>query len=165
MTESNASAVMTRAVQTVGPDLSIAELIETLRDKSYSGFPVVDHEGRAIGLVSQNDVLRAVAFLVGETSLSQGFASGRRKASVELLGGNGHDDGLALAGFVDRPVAEIMSVGVYSCAPETPLAAICEMMVAQRIHRVVVCDGDNRVVGIVSATDLVRHYGEALSGS
>src|SRR4051812_29104439 len=60
--------VMTKDVVTVKKDLPIRALIAKLRETRFSGFPVVDDAGRAIGLVSQNDVLRGLAWMLGPGS-------------------------------------------------------------------------------------------------
>jgi CBS domain-containing protein len=64
------------------------------------------------------------------------------------------------AAALDRPsVAEAMHAGVVTCSPATPLHLVARMMVAHRIHSVVVW-GDEEpdaegVWGVVSDLDLV----------
>ena len=55
-----------------------------------------------------------------------------------------------------------MTPSLESCSPDTPAADLCKTMVENRIHRVVVLDGEGKVAGLVSATDLVRRFGEEL---
>src|SRR5688500_18720806 len=82
--EIRAENVMSTDVVTVRADLPIAQLIREIRTRRFSGFPVVDSDERAIGLVSQNDVLRALAYAVGaEPPSAQGPEW--RKASAQLL--------------------------------------------------------------------------------
>ena len=65
MLELTARDVMTTEVTTVREDTSIEQLIHLLRVSHFSGIPVVDKEGRAVGLVSETDILRALAYTVG----------------------------------------------------------------------------------------------------
>ena len=153
-----AQDVMTRSVTTVSADATVNQLIQTIQSKSYSGLPVVDEAGAAIGVVSQNDVLRALAYTVSSGQLGSEFQAGRRKASLALLRGG---EGAAVSQLLRMPVREIMTPEVTSCAPSTPVADLCELMVSKRIHRVVVLDA-GKVAGLVSATDLVRHFGQSL---
>lgn len=141
-----AKDVMTGHVVTVRPGTSVRELLELLRGTQWSGFPVVDDQGRPCGLVSQNDVLRALAAGTGAS-----LEASRRKAALRLTdrAQTGGDALLAL------PVSELMSTPVISCAPGTPLPEVCRAMVHHRVHRVLVVEAD-RVVGLVSATDVVR---------
>jgi CBS domain-containing protein len=153
-----AGDVMTREVRTVTGETPIRSLIESLRATRFSGFPVVDASGRAVGLISQNDVLRALAFLV---SGGGDYQDGKRKAALQLLAAKG-DAGFA--GLLDRPVKELMTPTVTSCRVDTPLERVCAVMEEQRIHRVVVTDAEGKVVGLIAALDVVRRFGAELRG-
>jgi CBS domain-containing protein len=52
------SAVMTADVVCVTPDLTLDALLAILLERNFSGAPVVDGEGRPIGVVSKTDLLR-----------------------------------------------------------------------------------------------------------
>jgi len=49
--------IMTRDVQTVAPDTSIEALARCFSDRGVSGFPVVDPEGRLVGVVTESDLI------------------------------------------------------------------------------------------------------------
>lgn len=51
------SAVMSRDIVCASPDLPVAELVALLLDRGFSGVPVVDSEGKPIGVVSKSDLL------------------------------------------------------------------------------------------------------------
>lgn len=159
--EIRAESVMSRNVVTVREDLPIAGLIREIRARTFNGFPVVDGEERAVGLVSQGDVLRALAFAVGAEPPPQD-GSLRRKASAQLLEMTAAAAGGAVSELLARPVRDVMTREVASCRPETKLADVCRAMVARRIHRVVVLDRDRRVRGLICATDLVKRLGQQL---
>lgn len=154
-----AKDIMTRDVTTIGEDMPVKKMIQIIRTTSFSGFPVVDKAGRAVGLVSQNDVLRALAWAVESDKLTKSFQTGKRRAAVKLLKSKRK---VGVGGLLDKPVREVMTSGIIHCGPETPADEICEIMVSKRIHRLVVLDGDGKVLGLISATDLVRKYGEQL---
>jgi CBS domain-containing protein len=52
-----AKDIMTREVTTVMPDLSMHELAKTFARHHISGAPVVDENGKVIGVVSDGDIL------------------------------------------------------------------------------------------------------------
>jgi CBS domain-containing protein len=163
MADITARDVMTKDVTTVTEDLPIEGMIQQIRETRYSGLPVVDANGKAIGLISQNDVLRGLAYLLGSSDLPEDFQLGKRKAGVQLVEAAGKADrAVAVAQFLARPVKDVMTPSLESCSPDTPAAEVCNIMVEKRIHRVVVLDGDGKVAGLVSATDLVRRFGEEL---
>jgi CBS domain-containing protein len=138
--------VMTKKVTTVTADTTISSLLETLKTTKFSGFPVVDAGGKAVGLISQNDVLRALA----------AGTSQDRKAGTRLLEGAGGNPSAVLS----KTVQDLMSPRIVSCAPGDPLSKVCKTMADARVHRVVVLD-KGKVAGLVSATDVVRHVAKA----
>ena len=161
--EIRADSVMVKDVVTVREDLPIAGLIREIRSRRFSGFPVVDADEKAVGLVSQNDVLRALAFAVGaEAPAAQG--PDWRKASAQLLEMTVSAAGGAVNELLARPVRDVMTRVVASVRPDTKIADVCEAMVSKRIQRVVVLDGSRRVQGLISATDLVKSFGKHLRG-
>ena len=48
--------VMTREVIAVTEDVSVPEVAKILADRGISAVPVVDHENRVIGMVSEGDL-------------------------------------------------------------------------------------------------------------
>jgi CBS-domain-containing membrane protein len=61
--------------------------------------------------------------------------------------------------FQELTIADVMTVGVINCAPETPLRAVARLMARFRVHAVFVfADGDETAAdhwGLVSDLDLV----------
>jgi CBS domain-containing protein len=58
--------IMTRKVVTTRTDRSIWDTARVLLDKGYGGMPVVDTDGRLIGMVSGFDVISKSGTTVGE---------------------------------------------------------------------------------------------------
>ena len=115
MADIAARDVMTKDVTTVTEDLSVEGMLQEIRETRYSGLPVVDANGKAIGLISQNDVLRGLAYLLGSGELPADFQSGKRKAGVQLVEAAGKADrAVALAQFLTRPVKEFMTPSLQS---------------------------------------------------
>jgi CBS domain-containing protein len=56
-----AGAIMTPEIVSVQPDSSITEAIELLLDRQISGLPVIDHDGRLVGVITEFALL-AVAY-------------------------------------------------------------------------------------------------------
>lgn len=161
--EIRAENVMVKHVVTVREDMPIAGLIREIRARRFSGFPVVDADEKAVGLVSQNDVLRALAFAVGAEAPAAGGPEWR-KASAQLLEMTVSAAGGAVNELLARPVRDVMTRAVTSVRPETKISDVCETMISKRIQRVVVLDGTKRVQGLISATDLVKSFGKHLRG-
>lgn len=60
MKEKTASQIMTKAVVTVGPDLSLKEAISLLLRHHISGMPVVDNSGKLVGIITEQDIINFV---------------------------------------------------------------------------------------------------------
>jgi CBS domain-containing protein len=66
--------VMTRAVVTVTSAMTVAEVAALLRGWEITGAPVVDGEGRVLGVVSELDVIAREGATVGDIMSRQVFS-------------------------------------------------------------------------------------------
>src|SRR5436190_14363628 len=53
-----AAQIMTRPVITIGPETTIVEAARSMLQHHISALPVVDTEGRLIGIISEGDFIR-----------------------------------------------------------------------------------------------------------
>lgn len=153
MKQTTAANVMTKKVQSVSPKMPLSALIQKLKKTKFSGFPVVDGKRKVVGLISQNDILRALAHG------TKGFQKGKRKASTGLLKG----PAVNAEALLSQPVRALMTPRTITCQPETPLSGVCSLMAKNRIHRVVVVNKKKQIVGLVSATDVLRWIAKSRS--
>ena len=66
--------IMTKEPITVSPYYTIEEASRTLLEKKISGVPVVNEEGRVIGIITRDDLLRVLVNLTGVDKLGIQFA-------------------------------------------------------------------------------------------
>jgi predicted transcriptional regulator len=52
--------IMTRTVYTIFPEASVQEVAQLLSRKSISGVPVIDNDGKMIGIVTEADIIGKV---------------------------------------------------------------------------------------------------------
>ncbi len=52
--------IMTRKVYTISPEASVQEVAQLLSRKSMSGVPVIDKDGKIIGIVTEADIIGKV---------------------------------------------------------------------------------------------------------
>jgi CBS domain-containing protein len=88
-------SVMTTDVATVGPDTPFKAVAVLLASWSVSGAPVVDEDGRVLGVVSQGDLLEREA---PHGLLEPGSRQARRKADAVFVA----DGVVTLSGVIDR---------------------------------------------------------------
>ena len=159
--------VMTADVVTIAETDTVEALIQLFRASHFTGIPVVDGDGRAVGVVAETDVLRAFAYTVsppasGEVAVKN--AGRERGATARLLRPDlaQREAGRIMKELVQRQVCEVMTPVVHACRPDDDLTTVCDIMVWKHIHRVVVLDDDRKVVGLISALDAVRSCSEVI---
>jgi CBS domain-containing protein len=140
----NASDVMTRTILSVRPDATVADAIRTMLDRRISGLPVIDENGRLVGILTEGDLIRR-----GETGTER-----RRPPWLEILMGPGRLAGEYVRTH-GRKVGEVMTRDPVSVTPDTPLKEVVELMERRRIKRLPVLDRDVPV-GVLSRADLLR---------
>lgn len=154
-----AEDVMSPRVATLSPGETIDSAMRTFTEARISGAPVVDVEGRIVGVLSLSDIARS------ERLEDEGFEKdGRAYDLADPLDEELDEDfdpsevfflkeEYSIGGGVtvaDRMTREVVCVG-----PDTTLEQLSEVMVSQRIHRVLVTR-DSELLGVVSSFDVVR---------
>ena len=145
-----AADVMTRDVMTVRPETPVAQAIRLMLDNNFSGLPVMNADGKMVGILTEGDLLRR-----SETGTER-----HRPRWLEILMGPGRIAGEYVRTH-GRKVEDIMTTGVVSVAADTPLDEVVSLMERRRIKRLPVLDGD-ALLGIVSRADLLRSLLKAL---
>jgi CBS domain-containing protein len=139
-----AAEIMTTPVITIAPDATITEAAELLLAHRISGAPVVDADGKLVGIVSEGDLLRRV----------EAGTERRRSWWLELFT---RSETLA-SEYVKahgRKVSDIMTRWVVTVTEDTPLADIADLLEGHRVKRVPVLR-DGQVIGIVSRANVLR---------
>ncbi|MCS6887875.1 MAG: DUF190 domain-containing protein [Chloroflexus sp.] len=128
-----AGDVMTPNPQTIPATASLAQAALVMAEYDHKRLPVVDNDGRLVGIISRSDVLQTVA---------NNFAVSAETAPA----------GLSTA----KTVGEVMVRDVPTVTPETPLTETLDRILSTPRRRAVVIDNNRRVVGIVSDGDILR---------
>lgn len=129
-----AREVMTSPVVTVQPSLDVRHAAELMCSRSLKRLPVVDEDGHLVGIVSRADLLRAVA--------------GERVARLPETFPDVQAQG-------NQPIRTIMSKDVPKVRADARLPAIVDAVLSTRLNRAVVVDDGDRVLGIITDSELV----------
>jgi CBS domain-containing protein len=140
--------IMTRAVATVPPDLGLDALISLFLERNISGAPVVDAQGRAIGIVSKTDVLRD-RFVRGDSGETRPATVHRDGIEVRL-------EGMHVELPNDVTVREVMTPLAFTLPEDASIARASALMALETVHRVPVVSPAGKVIGILSALDVLR---------
>jgi CBS-domain-containing membrane protein len=134
--------VMTRTVVVVRDSTPFKELVRRMQEHRVSAVPVVDEDGRAIGIVSEADlILKEDPYLEGDAHLFE-----RRRLRLER---EKHSAGTAAA---------LMTSPAITVRPDAPLGEAARLMTGHGVKRLPVVGPDGRVVGIVSRADLLKVF-------
>jgi CBS domain-containing protein len=133
--------VMTTQVLSVRPAASFKEMIVKMRRSRVSALPVVDGEGRVIGVVSEADMLNKQADLdTGSGALSDLLRFGEREKA----------DGVTAAELMTKPPVTI--------GPGVPLTEAARLMRDRQIKRLPVINDTGLLIGIISRADVLRVF-------
>jgi CBS domain-containing protein len=146
--------IMTQTVITVQPETPVREAARLFAENNISGAPVVDDEGRLLGIISEGDLLHR-----RET----GTESRRRSWWLDLFASN-RDLASTYIKENARLVKDVMTTDVISVAELTPINEVADLMERRRIKRVPVLY-DGQLLGIISRANLVKAVASAPQGS
>jgi CBS domain-containing protein len=139
-----AHQIMTKYVVTVTPQTSIEDAANIMLRNHISGLPVVEADGKLVGIVSESDFLRRSEIGTGR----------KRAAWLQFLLGPGR----AATDFVrerGRKVEDVMTTDPVTVEEETPLEDLVALMEKKGIKRLPVVKG-NALVGIVTRSNLLQ---------
>lgn len=145
------SEIMTVDVLAVRPDVSLEAFADLLLERGIGGAPVVDEEGRPVGVASKTDVV-GERLLAGDTeeALGPGRQASRGHYRVEV------GPGFHVESAPRTTVADAMTHAALSLSEDAPVAEAAVLLATRGMHRVPVVSGDGRVAGIVTSADIVR---------
>lgn len=139
-----AKDVMTSNVVSVSADATVVEIAQLLLQRNISAVPVVDDDGRPIGLVSEGDLIRRAEL----------GTERKRSWWLSLLAGESEHASDYVKAHGLR-ASDVMTRDLVTVDVDTDLAAIATILEEKRIKRVPVVR-EGRIVGIVSRSNLLQ---------
>jgi CBS domain-containing protein len=135
------SDVMTHTVAAVGPRAPFKELVDLMQDWKVSALPVIEGEGRVVGVVSEADLLPTEEL---RDDPDVGYLRLRRPAD--------------LAKARARVAADLMSSPPITVRAGAPLAEAARIMARAHVKRLPVVDDHQLLQGVVSRADLLKVF-------
>jgi CBS domain-containing protein len=139
----SAGEVMSHPAVTVRDDELLVDAVSTMLEKKLKRLPVVDADGKLIGMLSRLDVFRTV---MNETPDWQAF-SAQRLEIAEV-----------------RYVADVMRRDAQAVQPDTGIEEVLHIIDHNDIQRVAVVDREGRFLGLISDWDLLTAFAEEHEG-
>lgn len=146
-----AKEIMSREVISVSPELSVDKLAQLFAEKKINGAPVVDGEGRLLGVVTESDLIDQTKNVHIPTVVSL-------LDSLIFLGNPAKLD-KDLKKMTGTTVRDIFSADLVTVGEETPLAELATIMAEKKIHTLPVVAG-GELVGVIGKGDLIRAIGQ-----
>src|SRR5215470_4140778 len=132
--------VMTTRVIWVKKDATFREMAVALRDHRVSAFPVIDEDGKVIGVVSEADMLNKEA-LGDEPGLFGGILHRRDQAKARGI-----------------TAGDLMTTAVVAVRPDDTVERAARLMYDRGVKRLPVTDESGHLVGIISRADVLSVF-------
>lgn len=139
--------IMTREVITVLPATPLAEAAARMAGHHITGLPVVQEDGTVVGILSEQDFFRSMG-------------DGSQASCMALIADSlvtGACPALCIRG---RTAGDIMTAPVVTVSETALLPGVGKLMREKGINRVPVTDNQNRLLGILTRSDLMHAFPE-----
>ncbi|MEU2222877.1 CBS domain-containing protein [Streptomyces sp. NPDC018347] len=133
--------VMTRRVVALRAEAAFKDIVRTMQEWRVSALPVLDDDGRVVGVVSEADLLPKEEY--GEGDVGR-YGQVRHLAEVRKA------DAVTAAGLMTAPAVAV--------TPDATLARAARLMARGRVRRLPVVGPDGTLRGIVSRSDLLKVF-------
>ena len=139
--------IMTKDVIAVGPDTPVTTVARIFREEAISGMPVVDEEGTVVGIITEID-------LIARHARPQFPAYFSFLDSIIYLESTKqyHE---SMRHILATTAGELMTSPAETVDPDMDVQDLATFMVEERVNPVPVIDDEERLLGIVSHTDLL----------
>lgn len=142
-----AKDIMTTELLTVTPKTSVSELAELFTTHNINGVPVVDNQGKLLGVVTENDLIFQKKKVHIPTVInildSVIYLESPDKMKQEMQ---------KITGVT---VEDIYTSEVVTIEQETPVDEIATIMVEKNIHTLPVIESDT-LIGIIGKGDIIK---------
>jgi CBS domain-containing membrane protein len=135
--------VMTRLVITARIEFSLEDIAGLMAANHISGLPVVNEEGKPLGIISERDFLEV---MVGKKSAGL----------MEIIGQCLKGKNCLMAPVHKRSAKDIMTTPAISVGGDDSVGDVSNLFVSRGINRAPVVDEQGKMIGIVSRGDLMR---------
>ena len=139
--------IMSKDIVTVSPDTEILEAASRLLENHLNGLPVVNKDGRLVGIICQEDLVvqQKKIPLPSFFTLLDGLIPLKSSRTIER----------EIEKIAAATVEKAMTKDPVTISPETGIEDIATIMVTKKIHTLHVVEGEI-VVGVVGKEDILR---------
>lgn len=143
-----AKDIMTANVITVNVNDDVDKMARLLLEHRISGLPVVDDNGKLVGVVSETDLV------FQEKPIRAPFYVVLFDSPIYLENPNRfiHDIKRAVA----QKVGDLMSTKPYTVGPDASIEDVATIITEKDVNRVPVVDNAGKLIGIITRQDIIK---------
>ena len=138
--------IMVKDVTSISPETGADEALDLLEKMQISGLPVIDENGKLVGMFTEKDILSYIlpSYIerVGRFIYEENPKSTKKKF-MELN---------------KIKVRQLMRKDVVTTTEDTALCEVARIMLTQKARRIPVIDKSGKVVGIVARCDILKAF-------
>jgi CBS domain-containing protein len=139
--------LMTRPPETLSPKATLAEAARKILETRYGGFPVVDEEGRLLGLLQVEELLpRPENVPFSDVEALQLFGEWVDEGTLQEI----------YRRYQSTPVEAVMLKEIPRVHPEDPLGKALQVLLTTEVRHLPVVDQEDKVVGILTRSDILK---------
>lgn len=132
---------MSSPAVTISPDTVFRDALNLMHKHQFRRLPVVDEDGKLLGIVCERDLL---------------YASPSQPGSLSVWELN------YLLSHVE--MHQVMTEDVVTTTPDTPVEDVARLMTDNKVGGLPVVDEEGRVIGVITETDIFRVFVEVFAG-
>lgn len=141
--------IMNKDVITVSAEDDVEQLVKLLLENKISGVPVVDEQGKVIGIVSEADLIypEKSVHLPAFIPVLDGiiFLESFKKLEKEIKK------------MTAYKVKDVMIKNVITVDEDSDLEDIVNILLNKKINRVPVVNSNDKLVGIITRSNILKH--------
>lgn len=133
--------IMTTDPKAVRPQTPVSDIVRLLLDSSFNSVPVVDEQGRPVGIVTQGDLIKRAGMPI-RLGLLRAMTQDNLDATLQALS--------------ERHAKDIMTTPAITTYQDSDLQQIIKQMLAKNLKRMPVVDNQGKLTGMLSRFDVFR---------
>jgi len=132
---------MSSPAVTAAPDTVFRDALNMMRKHQFRRLPVVDEDGKLLGIVCEHDLLTVSPSQPGSLSV---WELNRLRSTVQLR--------------------DLMTEEVITTTADTPIEEVARLMTDNKVGGLPVVDEEGHVVGVITETDIFKAFVEIFAG-
>ena len=147
--------IMERNLIVLKPEMTLREAAKILSENDISGAPVVDQEGKLVGILMVSDIIKEIKGKIESLGLAIPFTPFDLFDfyTVNMPMESEND---IMRDVAEMKVGDVMRKKVHYVRDNDDIETAIEILGKKDISRVPVVDKEGRVIGIITRSDILR---------